>query len=205
MSIDEILNQNRIIPVLTIHQLGDAIPLCSALLDGGLTVLEITLRTPTALDAIEQIKGRFPEACLGVGTLLESSDFDRALNAGASFAVSPGLNMDLVKDANKAGISYLPGVQTNSEAMTAYRAGLRFLKFFPAKSAGGSDMLKQFYPLYPELMFCPTGGVKFHDAASYLSEPNVICIGGSFASPSEFVKNRDWQGISQLARQAAAL
>jgi len=205
MAIEAVLRGTRMIPVLTIDHPEDAVPLCSALAEGGLPVLEITLRTSAALGAVEAAAKALPEATIGVGTLLDAADFARARDAGASFAVSPGLSLELVDAASDAGIDYLPGIQTSSEAMNGYRAGLRALKFFPAKAAGGTYGLKQLAPLYPGLMFCPTGGIGFDDAPDYLAQPNVACIGGSFASPSDLVAARDWPAITALARKAAAL
>ena len=205
MKIEEILNLGPIIPVLTIENLEDAIPLSEALIKGGLTVLEITLRTQIALAAVERISRSFPAACVGVGTLLDSKDFLRAKDVGASFAVSPGISLDLVEQAAFDGLPYLPGIQTSSEAMMAYRTGLRSLKFFPAKAAGGIYGLKQLAPLYPGLMFCPTGGIGFSEVPNYLKEKNVACVGGSFASPPELIKAQDWSGITAVAKKAMKL
>jgi 2-dehydro-3-deoxyphosphogluconate aldolase/(4S)-4-hydroxy-2-oxoglutarate aldolase len=151
------------------------------------------------------ISKELPEINVGVGTLLDPMDFSRAKNSGACFAVSPGLNMDLVEQAQKDNLAYLPGIQTSSEAMTAYRHGLRALKFFPAKAAGGIYGLKQLQPLYPDLEFCPTGGIDFSDAPEYLRERNVACVGGSFASPSDLIEQQDWKEITRLAKMAASL
>ena len=205
MQIKELLSETRMIPVLTINNLDDTLPLCSALVAGGLTVIEITLRTEPSLDAVEMISKELPEINVGVGTLLDPMDLNRAKNSGACFAVSPGLNMDLVEQAQKDNLAYLPGIQTSSEAMTAYRYGLRALKFFPAKAAGGIYGLKQLQPLYPDLEFCPTGGIDFSDAPEYLRERNVACVGGSFASPSDLIEQRDWKEITRLAKMAASL
>ena len=193
------------IPVLTINNLNDTLPLCAALMAGGLSVIEITLRTKTALNAVEMISKELPEISVGVGTLLDPLDLIRAKNSGACFAVSPGLNMDLVEQAKKDNLAYLPGIQTSSEAMMAYRYGLRALKFFPAKAAGGIYGLKQFQPVYPNLDFCPTGGIDFSDAPEYLRERNVLCVGGSFASPSDLIEQRNWKEITRLAKMAASL
>ena len=205
MQIKELLSTTRIIPVLTINNLNDALPLCTALMAGGLSVIEITLRTKPALNAVEMISKELPEISVGVGTLLDPMDLIRAKNSGACFAVSPGLNMDLVEQAQKDNLAYLPGIQTSSEAMTAYRYGLRTLKFFPAKAAGGIYGLKQFQPVYPDLDFCPTGGIDFSDAPEYLKERNVLCVGGSFASPSGLIEQRNWKEITRLATMAASL
>ena len=205
MHIKELLSTTRMIPVLTINNLNDTLPLCAALMAGGLSVIEITLRTKTALNAVEMISKELPEISVGVGTLLDPMDLIRAKNSGACFAVSPGLNMDLVEQAQKDNLAYLPGIQTSSEAMMAYRYGLRVLKFFPAKAAGGIYGLKQFQPVYPDLDFCPTGGIDFSDAPEYLRERNVLCVGGSFASPSDLIEQRNWKEITRLATMAASL
>ena len=205
MQIKELLSKTRMIPVLTINNLNDTLPLCAALMAGGLSVIEITLRTKPTLNAVEMISKELPEITVGVGTLLDPMDLIRAKNSGACFAVSPGFNMDLVEQAQKDNLAYLPGIQTSSEAMTAYRYGLRALKFFPAKAAGGIYGLKQFQPVYPDLDFCPTGGIGFSDAPEYLRERNVLCVGGSFASPSDLIEQRNWKEITRLATMAASL
>lgn len=205
MAIETVLASTRFIPVLMIERAEDAVPLCETLVAAGLPVLEITLRTTAALSAVEAAAKALPEAIVGVGTVLEAADFARARDAGARFAVSPGLNMDLVDAAEDAGMDYLPGIQTSSEAMAAYREGMRSLKFFPAKAAGGVYGLKQLAPLYPGLMFCPTGGITFDDAPDFLAEANVACIGGGLATPAKLVADRNWDEIAGLARRAAAL
>ena len=205
MQIKELLSTTPMIPVLTMNNLDDTLPLCTALMAGGLSVIEITLRTKPALKAVEIISKELPEISVGVGTLLDPVDLIRAKNSGACFAVSPGLNMDLVEQAQKDNLAYLPGIQTSSEAMTAYRYGLRTLKFFPAKAAGGIYGLKQLQPVYPDLEFCPTGGIDFSDAPKYLRETNVVCVGGSFASPSDLIEQQNWKEITRLATMAASL
>lgn len=205
MAIETVLAGTRFIPVLTIERSEDAVPLCRTLLDAGLPVLEVTLRTEAALAAVEAAAKALPRAIVGVGTVLDAADFARARDAGARFAVSPGLNMDLVEAAEAAGMDYLPGIQTSSEAMAAYRQGMRSLKFFPAKAAGGVYGLKQLAPLYPGLKFCPTGGITFEDAPEFLAEANVACIGGGLATPAALVAERNWDAIADLARRAAAL
>ena len=205
MQIKELLSTTPMIPVLTMNNLDDTLPLCTALMAGGLSVIEITLRTKSALKAVEIISKELPEISVGVGTLLDPVDLIRAKNSGACFAVSPGLNMDLVEQAQKDNLAYLPGIQTSSEAMTAYRYGLRTLKFFPAKAAGGIYGLKQLQPVYPDLEFCPTGGIDFSDAPKYLREKNVVCVGGSFASPSDLIEQQNWKEITRLATMAASL
>ena len=203
--IGSILARSRVIPVLTIEDVDDALPLCGALHAGGLGVVEITLRTAAALAAVAVVVRAIPDIAVGVGTLLDGRDFLRAHDFGAAFAVSPGFDPDLVAQADRAGIAYLPGVQTSSEAMAARRSGLRYLKFFPARAAGGIPFLQQLAPVYPELRFCPTGGIGFEDAPAYLAEPTVVSIGGSFAAPASLIRNRDWRAITALAARAAAL
>jgi 2-dehydro-3-deoxyphosphogluconate aldolase/(4S)-4-hydroxy-2-oxoglutarate aldolase len=205
MEIEKILSVSRMIPVLTVNKLDDAVPLCNALVEGGLTVIEITLRTKPALAAVERLAKVLSNVRIGVGTLLDPLDLKRAKNAGASFAVSPGLNMDIVKQAAFDDLAYLPGIQTSSEAMTGYRYGLRSLKFFPAKTAGGIYGLQQLAPLFPNLKFCPTGGIGFMEAPTYLAEKNVACVGGSFASPSSLIEEKNWKEITKLAQRAASL
>ena len=205
MAIETVLSRTRFIPVLTIDRPEDALPLCTTLVEAGLPVLEITLRTSPALAAVEAAAKALPNAIIGVGTVLDAGDFIRARDAGASFAVSPGLNMDLVEAAAAAGIDYLPGIQTSSEAMTAYRQGMRSLKFFPAKAAGGIHGLKQLAPLYPGLKYCPTGGLTFDDAPEFLAQSNVACIGGGLATPAKLVAGQEWAAIGELAKRAATL
>jgi 2-dehydro-3-deoxyphosphogluconate aldolase / (4S)-4-hydroxy-2-oxoglutarate aldolase len=205
MAIETVLSRTRFIPVLTIDRSADAVPLCTTLVEAGLPVLEITLRTVAALDAVEAASKALPEAMIGVGTVLDGADFARARDAGASFAVSPGLNLDLVDAASAADLDYLPGIQTSSEAMTAYRRGLRSLKFFPVKVAGGTGALRQLAPLFPGLRYCPTGGITFDDAPEFLAEPNVACIGGALATPANLVAEKNWNAIAKLARRAATL
>jgi len=154
---------------------------------------------------VRAIRRSVPEAIVGVGTLLDAEQIGTALDAGAQFAVSPGFDPVLVAAAAAAGLAYLPGIQTVSEAMAARRAGIDTLKFFPAKAAGGTYVLDQIRPVMPELAFCPTGGIGAEEAAAYLALPNVLCVGGSFPAPGDAIKAGDWARIEALARQATAL
>ncbi len=205
MHVRDILRVGPVIPVVTIDDAAQAPGLARALLTGGIRVIEVTMRTPAALDAVRAIRRSVPEAIVGVGTLLDAEQIGTALDAGAQFAVSPGFDPVLVAAAAAAGLAYLPGIQTVSEAMAARRAGIDTLKFFPAKAAGGTYVLDQIRPVMPELAFCPTGGIGAEEAAAYLALPNVLCVGGSFPAPGDAIKAGDWARIEALARQATAL
>ena len=194
-----------VIPVLTIEDIRDAVPIASALAKGGLRALEITLRTDVALDAISIIARDVPDAVTGVGTVLEPAQFEQARRAGAQFAVSPGCSPALVAAAREAQMPYLPGVQTVSEAMVLREQGFQFLKFFPADAAGGVAWLKAVAAPLAGLRFCPTGGIGAQTAPAYLDLANVACIGGSWVAPREAVAAGDWQRIEQLAAAAVAL
>ena len=204
MSLQKILGQVPVIPVLAIHDPDHAVPLARALAEGGLTILEVTLRTPVALEALRLIRDALPDITLGVGTVLQPEDMDRAANAGASFAVSPGLTKKLADAGRYSGIPLLPGVATVSEMMLARELGYRSLKFFPSGPMGGPAALKAIAPVMPDLAFCPTGGVTAANLTDYLALPNVFCVGGSWVAPDALVKAGDWKGISDLARKAVA-
>lgn len=205
MQMREIMAASPIIPVLTIEDPAEGVELCSAILAGGLKVIEITLRTEKALKAIEAVATAHNSAIVGVGTVLDPLDFARARDAGAVFSVSPGLHPDMVAAASKAGINYLPGIQTASEAYLGLSLGLDALKFFPAEAAGGPNALKQLGPVYPGLHFCPTGGLTMERAKDYLALANVPCAGGSMVTPADLVAAKDWAAIETLSRTAAAL
>ncbi len=205
MSIEAILERCPVIPVLTIEQLEHAVPLAKALCSGGLTVLEVTLRTPIAADAIRQMRAELPDAIVGAGTLLREEDFVAAEVAGAQFAVSPGLTPHLVHLSQRAPFPLLPGVATASELMLAREAGFVRCKFFPAEAAGGIPMLKSFAGPFPDAVFCPTGGITRDSAPQYLALPNVACVGGSWMAPAALVRNGDWTAIERLAKEAAGL
>ncbi|WP_454753052.1 bifunctional 4-hydroxy-2-oxoglutarate aldolase/2-dehydro-3-deoxy-phosphogluconate aldolase [Cupriavidus necator] len=194
-----------VIPVLEFHSVDEALHVCEALVTGGLPLLEITLRTPVALEAIKAVAAALPQACVGAGTVLTVDQLHAVRGAGAQFAVSPGLTPALAAGAQGAGISLLPGVATASEAMAALEAGFTFLKFFPAQAAGGVPMLKSLGGPLPQLRFCPTGGIDVALAPSYLALPNVVCVGGSWVVPKDAVASGDWGRIRTLAEQARAL
>ncbi|WP_373376781.1 bifunctional 4-hydroxy-2-oxoglutarate aldolase/2-dehydro-3-deoxy-phosphogluconate aldolase [Cupriavidus nantongensis] len=194
-----------VIPVLEFHSVEEALHVSEALVTGGLPLLEITLRTPVALEAIRAVAAALPQACVGAGTVLNEEQLHAVRDAGAQFAVSPGLTPTLAAGARGAGISLLPGVATASEAMAALEAGFTFLKFFPAQAAGGVPMLKSLGGPLPQLRFCPTGGIDAALAPSYLALPNVVCVGGSWVVPKDAVAGGDWGRIRALAEQARAL
>ena len=205
MNIREIVGMAPVIPVLTVTDLETAVPLARALAAGGLRVLEITLRTPVALAAIEAMRKAVPDAIVGVGTLTRALDFAAADRAGAQFGVSPGLTPELAAASRGARFPLLPGVMTPTELITARAAGFNVLKLFPAEQAGGLAMLQALGAPFPDVLFCPTGGITRATAADYLALPNVVCVGGSWVAPKAMLAARDWSGIEALARDAAAL
>ena len=205
LNIRDITALAPVIPVLTIHRLEHAVPLARSLVAGGLPVLEITLRTPTALAAIEAIGRALPEAVVGVGTLTRAADFAAAERAGARFGVSPGLTPELVSAARGARFPLLPGVMTPTELIAGRAAGFGVFKLFPAQQAGGVAMLQALGAPFPDVAFCPTGGITRATAPDYLALANVSCVGGSWVAPSAMVEAGDWAGIESLARDAAAL
>jgi len=205
MKLREILKLAPVIPVITIEELATAVPLAQALVAGGLRVLEITLRTPCALDAIAAMRHAVPEAIIGAGTLLRPADFELAESVGAQFAVTPGLTDELATAAAAASFPLLPGVMTPSEAIAALEKGFDTLKLFPAQQAGGVGMLKALSGPLPELRFCPTGGIARDTAAAFLALPNVLCVGGSWVAPVDAIRAGDWRRIEALARDVMTL
>jgi len=194
-----------VIPVIVIDRIEDAVPLARALVDGGLTVLEVTLRTECGLQAISDIKQAIPNAIVGAGTVITPEDVDRAVAAGSEFLVSPGSTASLIDAALASQIPILPGVATPSEAMALAARGLRQMKFFPAQAAGGVAMLKSILGPLPGIAFCPTGGVTEANAAEFLALDNVLCVGGTWMLDKAAIANKDWQQIEQRARLAAQL
>jgi 2-dehydro-3-deoxyphosphogluconate aldolase/(4S)-4-hydroxy-2-oxoglutarate aldolase len=202
-TLDELLALSPVIAVVTINVVAHAVPLARALVRGGIKTIEITLRTPVALEAISAIAKDVPEAVIGAGTLLRPDDFAAAAAAGASFGVSPGATPQLLEAGRASKIPFLPGVATPSEAMCAREHGYETLKFFPANAAGGIDMLKALYGPFPKLRFCPTGGIGAENAQRYLDLPNVVCVGGSWLAPASAMSQADWAAIEAEARRAA--
>jgi 2-dehydro-3-deoxyphosphogluconate aldolase/(4S)-4-hydroxy-2-oxoglutarate aldolase len=194
-----------VVPVLTIERTADAVPLARALVKGGLPVLEITLRTEAALAALATIAAEVPDVVVSAGTVLQPRQFDDVTRAGARFAVSPGCTPALVTAARAAGLPFLPGIQTVSEAMVLAEQGFGLMKFFPADVAGGLAWLKAVAAPLAGLRFCPTGGVGADTAQTYLSLANVACVGGSWVAPRDAVAAGDWTRIERLAAAAAKL
>jgi 2-dehydro-3-deoxyphosphogluconate aldolase/(4S)-4-hydroxy-2-oxoglutarate aldolase len=194
-----------VIPVLVIEDPAKAVPLARALIAGGIRVLEVTLRTPAALACIEAIAAEVPDAIIGAGTLRSPRDAAIAHAAGAQFAVSPGYNTNLVQACEDLDLQLLPGVATASEIMTASEAGFSFLKFFPAMAAGGPNLLKAWAGVFPDIQFCPTGGITPASAPELLDLPNVLCVGGSWLTPNAAMQKSDWPQITRLAREAIQL
>ena len=205
MNIREILKLAPVIPVVTLDDLDHAVPLARALLAGGLRVLEITLRTPAAFACFEAIRKAVPDAIVGIGTLTRAVDIANADRAGAQFGVTPGLTPELAAAARGVRFPLLPGVMTPTEVIAARTAGFNVQKFFPAHQAGGVDALRALAAPFPDVLFCPTGGITRANAPDYLALPNVASIGGSWIAPQAMINARDWQGIEALARDAAAL
>ena len=205
VSINEVMNTSPVMPVMVINQLEQAVPLAQALVAGGLKVLEITLRTPVALDCIRRIKDEVPDAIVGAGTIINTHTLYQALDAGAEFIVSPGVTDSLIEEALSSGIPILPGVVTPSEVMRLLEKGITAMKFFPAEAAGGIPMLKSIGGPLPQVTFCPTGGVNPKNAPDYLALNNVACVGGSWMAPADLVDAGDWTEITRRAAEAAAL
>lgn len=200
----ELLSMSRVIPVITIERVEDAVPLARALAAGGLRLLEITLRTPAGLAAAAAVAASVPEAVMGVGTVLTPHDLDRAIMSGAQFALSPGATPSLLDAAARAPIPFLPGVATASELMAAMAHGFDVVKFFPATAAGGMPALRALGGPFPEARFCPTGGITEDNAAEWMALPNVVALGGSWLSPQAEVTAGRWDAISERAARIVA-
>ncbi|MFI6576772.1 bifunctional 4-hydroxy-2-oxoglutarate aldolase/2-dehydro-3-deoxy-phosphogluconate aldolase [Nocardiopsis sp. NPDC050513] len=201
----DVLDLAPVMPVVVVSDAEVAVPLARALVAGGLPGIEVTLRTPAALAAIERIAAEVPEAVVGAGTVVGAEQADAAARAGAAFLVSPGCTPDLVAAMTDTGLPFLPGVGTVSEAMTLLERGVSELKFFPAEAAGGAPFLKSLGGPLPQVRFCPTGGITPASAPTYLALPNVGCVGGSWLTPADLVAAGKWDEITALAREAAAL
>lgn len=205
VSIKEVMTTSPVMPVMVINNLEQAVPLARALVEGGLKVLEITLRTPVALDAIRRIKAEVPGAIVGAGTIINVKTLHAAIDAGAEFIVSPGVTDNLLDAALETSVPLLPGVITPSEVMRLLDKGITAMKFFPAEAAGGIPMLKSIGGPLPQVTFCPTGGVNPKNAPEYLALSNVACVGGSWMAPADLVDAGDWTEITRRAAVAAAL
>jgi 2-dehydro-3-deoxyphosphogluconate aldolase / (4S)-4-hydroxy-2-oxoglutarate aldolase len=202
---DSLLNRVPVVPVVVVDDLEHAVPIARALVAGGLPVIELTLRTPVALDAIERIAKEVPEIHLGAGTIVDPGQAKQAASAGAQFLVSPGCTRTILQAMTDTGLPHLPGVATVSEILAALEAGYTELKFFPAEAAGGAPYLKSVSSPIPNARFCPTGGISTGNAPQYLALPNVGCVGGSWITPADVVDARDWARVSELAAEAVSL
>lgn len=200
----EILKRGPVLPVMVIQSVEEGLQLTQALLAGGINTFEITLRTPAALDAVRELVSAFPEALIGVGTVRDAAQLEAAMQAGARFAVSPGLPTALLPAIKANDMPFLPGVASPTEAMNAFDNGFRALKLFPAEAVGGIPLLKSLHSPLPDIVFCPTGGIHAGNAAAYLALPNVACVGGSWIAPADRVQAGDWQAIIALAREAVS-
>lgn len=205
MKLNEIIDATSVMPVMVVERAEDAVPLAQALVDGGIRVLEITLRTAAGLDAVRAIRAAIPDAIVGVGTIATPAQLQASIEAGAQFGVSPGSTATLLKAVAASGLPFFPGVATMSEVMQALELGFSVQKFFPAVAAGGIKMLDSFRGPFPQIQFCPTGGINPQNAVEFFKLPNVVCIGGSWLTPKELVQAGNWAEITRLAREASAL
>lgn len=201
----DVMRDAPVIPVIVLHDVRHAVPMARALVAGGIRMLEVTLRTPQALECMRAIAAEVPDAVVGAGTVRTSADAAAAARAGARFAVSPGFTPAVGRACRDAGLPLLPGVATGSEIMTAQEEGFSALKFFPAVQAGGTAMLKAWQGPFGDVAFCPTGGIQPGNAAEFLALKNVACVGGSWLVPADALEQGDWSRITRLAREASAL
>ncbi|HTE97810.1 MAG TPA: bifunctional 4-hydroxy-2-oxoglutarate aldolase/2-dehydro-3-deoxy-phosphogluconate aldolase [Bradyrhizobium sp.] len=197
--------QATIIPVLTIERLEDAVPLAKALVAGGVHVLEVTLRTPVAIESAKAIMAHVPEAVVGIGTILNADDLARAEGIGARFGISPGATPDLLKAAAASALPFAPGIATASELMLGLSHGFNLVKFFPAEQSGGIKALRALAGPFPDVRFCPTGGIGEANAASWLAEPNVVAVGGSWLCPAADIRSGNWAGITAICNRTMKL
>lgn len=204
-SSDSVLDLSPVVPVVVLDRLEDAVPLARALVAGGVPVIELTLRTAVALDAIRAIRAEVPEITVGVGTVVTPGNAVEAADAGAQFLVSPGATPTLLDAMRETGLPLLPGTSSVSEVLTAVEAGLTELKFFPAEASGGTAFLSSVGAVLPGVRFCPTGGITAASAPSYLALANVGCVGGTWLTPKDLITAGDWDAITALAAEAAAL
>ncbi len=200
----DVLKTGPVVPVIVIRKIEQAVPLARALLKGGIKVLEVTLRSEAAIDAIRLLSREVPEAIVGAGTVASREDLEAVTEAGAVFAISPGLTPSLLAAANQGPIALIPGIASASELMLGMEMGYTAFKFFPAEAAGGVPMLKSIGGPFPQITFCPTGGVSEKNYNEYLALANVACVGGSWIVPSREIENGNWDAITQLAEDAVA-
>ncbi|GAA6988578.1 bifunctional 4-hydroxy-2-oxoglutarate aldolase/2-dehydro-3-deoxy-phosphogluconate aldolase [Helicobacter pylori] len=201
----EVLQISPIVPVVVVENIKDAVPLAQSLIEGGIQIIEVTLRSSCALEAIELIAKNVPKMHVGAGTILNPTQLEQAQNRGAEFLISPGLTIKLLEYAKKKDMPLIPGVSSSSEVMQALELGYSTLKFFPAEYCGGVKLLNAFNGPFKGVKFCPTGGISVDNMRSYLDLENVLCVGGSWLTPKNLIQNKEWDKITEICRQALAL
>ncbi len=201
----EVLQISPIIPVVVIENIKDAVPLAQSLIEGGIQIIEVTLRSSCALEAIELIAKNVPKMRVGAGTILNPTQLEQAQNRGAEFLISPGLTIKLLEYAKKKDMPLIPGVSSSSEVMQALELGYNALKFFPAEYCGGVKLLNAFNGPFKGVRFCPTGGISADNMHSYLSLENVLCVGGSWLTPKNLIQNKEWDKITEICKRSLAL
>ncbi|WP_231181625.1 bifunctional 4-hydroxy-2-oxoglutarate aldolase/2-dehydro-3-deoxy-phosphogluconate aldolase [Helicobacter pylori] len=201
----EVLQISPIIPVVVIEDIKDAVPLAQSLIEGGIQIIEVTLRSSCALEAIELIAKNVPKMRVGAGTILNPTQLEQAQNRGAEFLISPGLTIKLLEYAKKKDMPLIPGVSSSSEVMQALELGYSALKFFPAEYCGGVKLLNAFNGPFKGMKFCPTGGISADNMRSYLNLENVLCVGGSWLTPKNLIQNKEWDKITEICKRSLAL
>ncbi len=200
----EVLQISPIVPVVVIENIKDAVPLAQSLIEGGIPIIEVTLRSSCALEAIELIAKNVPKMHVGAGTILNLTQLEQAQNRGAEFLISPGLTPSLLEHAKKKDMPLIPGVSSSSEVMQALELGYNTLKFFPAEYCGGVKLLNAFNGPFKGVKFCPTGGISADNMRSYLNLENVLCVGGSWLTPKDLIQNKEWDKITEICKRALA-
>ncbi len=201
----EVLQISPIVPVVVIEDIKDAVPLAQSLIEGGIPIIEVTLRSSCALEAIELIAKNVPKMRVGAGTILNPTQLEQAQNRGAEFLISPGLTPSILEHAKKKDMPLIPGVSSSSEVMQALELGYNALKFFPAEYCGGVKLLNAFNGPFKGVKFCPTGGISADNMRSYLNLENVLCVGGSWLTPKNLIQNKEWDKITEICKRALAL
>ncbi|WP_187906823.1 bifunctional 4-hydroxy-2-oxoglutarate aldolase/2-dehydro-3-deoxy-phosphogluconate aldolase [Helicobacter pylori] len=200
----EVLQISPIVPVVVIENIKDAVPLAQSLIEGGIPIIEVTLRSSCALEAIELIAKNVPKMHVGAGTILNLTQLEQVQNRGAEFLISPGLTIKLLEHAKKKNMPLIPGVSSSSEVMQALELGYNALKFFPAEYCGGVKLLNAFNGPFKGVKFCPTGGISADNMRSYLNLENVLCVGGSWLTPKDLIQNKEWDKITEICKRALA-
>lgn len=200
----EVLQISPIVPVVVVEDLKDAVPLAQSLIEGGIPIIEVTLRSSCALEAIELIAKNVPKMRVGAGTILNLTQLEQVQNRGAEFLISPGLTIKLLEHAKKKDMPLIPGVSSSSEVMQALELGYHALKFFPAEYCGGVKLLNAFNGPFKGVKFCPTGGISADNMRSYLNLENVLCVGGSWLTPKDLIQNKEWDKITEICKRALA-